>query len=283
MSCQPIDCVANHMRQHLNPSFLRRNVTPYSDTGQESRESGQVKIRSRHDELTSPRLALSQIRHMSISVLLLIAVCLTLSCAQSDSGGQPLATEPTSPIPTPTTSPDPPTATPEPTPAPPSPTPQPTVTATPAPTPRTITTRVQRESTVAPDFKVETFTGETLRLSDLNGKVVVLNFWASWCPPCRWEMPFFENMWQEYRDRDVVFVGIAMSDTLENASAFAEEAGVTYPIALDTTNEIVRAYEILSLPTTFFISKDGFIERRLAGAANEGVLKVFLRGQLPRE
>ena len=96
-------------------------------------------------------------------------------------------------------------------------------------------------------------------------------------------MPFFETMWQEYRDRDVVFVGIAMSDTLENVRAFADEAGVTYPVALDTTNEIVRAYEILSLPTTFFISKDGFIERRLAGAANEGVLKVFLRGQLPRE
>ena len=219
---------------------------------------------------------------MSISVLLLIAVCLTLSCAQSSGGDNPTPTQTTSPVTTPTTIPDPTTAAPEPTPAPPSPTPQPTVTATPAPTPRTITTRVQRESTVAPDFEVETFTGETLRLSDLNGKVVVLNFWASWCPPCRWEMPFFETMWQEYRDRDVVFVGIAMSDTLENARDFAEESGVTYPIALDTTNEIVRAYEILSLPTTFFISKDGFIERRLAGAANEGVLKVFLRGQLPR-
>ena len=274
MSCQPIDCVANHMRQHLNPSFLRR---------QESRESGQVKTRSRHDESTSPRLALSETRHMSISVLLLIAVCLTLSCAQSSGGDNPTPTQTTGPASTPTTIPDPTTAAPEPTPAPPSPTPQPTVTATPAPTPRTITTRVQRESTVAPDFEVETFTGETLRLSDLNGKVVVLNFWASWCPPCRWEMPFFETMWQEYRDRDVVFVGIAMSDTLENARDFAEESGVTYPIALDTTNEIVRAYEILSLPTTFFIGKDGNIERKLTSAANEGLLKVFLRGQLPRE
>ena len=222
-------------------------------------------------------------RHKTASIILLLTVCLTLSCAQSSSGGLPLAAEPTSPVPTPTTSPDPPTAAPEPTPAPPSPTPHPTVTATPAPTPRTITTRVQRESKVAPDFEVETFDGETLRLSDLNGKVVVLNFWASWCPPCRWEMPFFETMWQEYRDRDVVFVGIAMSDTLENVRAFADEAGVTYPVALDTTNEIVRAYEILSLPTTFFIGKNGNIERRLAGAANEGVLKVFLRGQLPRE
>ena len=96
-------------------------------------------------------------------------------------------------------------------------------------------------------------------------------------------MPFFETMWQEYRDRDVVFVGIAMSDTLENLQAFAEEAGVTYPIALDTTTEIARAYEVLSLPTTFFIGKDGNIKRKLTSAANEGLLKVFLRGQLPRD
>ena len=220
---------------------------------------------------------------MSISVLLLIAVCLTLSCAQSSGGDNPTPTQTTGPASTPTTIPDPSTAAPEPTPAPPSPTPEPTVTATPAPTPRTILSTSRTGAEVAPDFEIETFGGETLRLSDLNGKVVVLNFWASWCPPCRWEMPFFETMWQEYRDRDVVFVGIAMSDTLENARDFAEESGVTYPIALDTTNEIVRAYEILSLPTTFFIGKDGNIERKLTSAANEGLLKVFLRGQLPRK
>ena len=96
-------------------------------------------------------------------------------------------------------------------------------------------------------------------------------------------MPFFETMWQEYRDQGVVFVGIAMSDTLENVRAFAEEAGVTYPVALDTTTEIARTYEVLSLPTTYFIGKDGNIERKLTSAANEGLLKVFLRGQLRQE
>ncbi len=174
-------------------------------------------------------------------------------------------------------------ATPEPTPRPPSPKPEPTVTATPAPTPRTILSTSSNGGEAAADFEVETFDGETLRLSDLNGKVVVLNFWASWCPPCRWEMPFFETMWQEYRDQGVVFVGIAMSDTLENVKAFAEEAGVTYPVALDTTTEIARAYEVLSLPTTFFIGKDGNVERKLTSAANEGLLKIFLRGQLRQE
>ncbi len=215
-----------------------------------------------------------------VSIFLLITVCLTVSCAQTGGESQPLPTETPGSDLTPTAIPTPPTVTPEPTPATRLPTPEPTVTATPAPTPRTILSTSSTDADAAPDFEVETFDGETLRLSDLNGKVVVLNFWASWCPPCRWEMPFFETMWQEYRDQGVVFVGIAMSDTLENVKAFAEEAGVTYPVALDTTTEIARDYEVLSLPTTYFIGKDGNIERKLTSAANEGLLKVFLRGQL---
>lgn len=211
----------------------------------------------------------------------LIATAAFVACAQQSAA--PL------PVDTPTAVPSPPTSTPEPTPALPTPTPEPTavppptVTATPAPTPRVIKTRGQTEFRPAPDFELETFDGETLRLSELEGKVVVLNFWASWCPPCRWEMPFFETMWNEYRDRDVVFVGVAMSDTLEDAKGFVEESGVTYPIGLDDTREIVRAYEVFSLPTTFFIDKEGQIQRRLTSAANEALLKVFLRGQLPRE
>ena len=216
----------------------------------------------------------------TVSIITLLVVFLTVSCTQSGGESQPLPAETPVSVPTPTTIPTPPTATPETAPATPLPTPEPTVTATPAPTPRTILSTSSTDAEAAPDFEVETFDGKTLRLSDLNGKVVVLNFWASWCPPCRWEMPFFEIMWQEYRDQSVVFVGIAMSDTFENVKAFAEEAGVTYPVGLDTTTEIARAYEVLSLPTTFFIGKDGNIERKLTSAANEGLLKVFLRGQL---
>ena len=221
------------------------------------------------------------LRLASLASVALLTIIMTVACGQS--GAADLVVD------TPTAVPEPPTATPEPTPVPPTPTPEPTiappptVTATPAPTPRVIKSRGQTEFRTAPDFEIETFDGEKLVLSDLEGKVVVLNFWASWCPPCRWEMPFFETMWNEYRDRDVVFVGVAMSDTLEEAKGFADDTGVTYPIGLDQTNEIVRAYEVRSLPTTFFIDKDGQIQRRLTSAANEALLKVFLRGQLPRE
>ena len=222
-------------------------------------------------------------------IALAAAVALAFGCGargddapttQPDADAAPVAMQP-SPAPTavPTDAPTPaPTAVPPRTPTP-APTLVPTVTATPAPTPRVIRRASGGEPETAPDFTVETFEGETLRLSDLRGQVVVLNFWASWCPPCRWEMPFFETISQEYKERDVVFLGIAMSDTMKDAGDFADAAGVTYPLALDTTNEIARDYEVLGLPTTFLIDKDGAIKRRL-GVANEGVLKIFLNGQL---
>lgn len=212
--------------------------------------------------------------------LIIVAVALAnLACGQSASPAPTATAVPTStPEPSPT---PPPTSTPVPTPVPTATAePAPTSTALPAPTPARIQPRATKESGPAHDFEMDTFDGGVVRLSDFEGKIVVLNFWASWCPPCRWEMPFFETMHQEYKDQDVVFLGVAISDTLENARGFAESTGVTYPIGLDDTGEIARNYNVVSLPTTFFIGKDGTVERRLSSAANEGVLKVFLRGQL---
>ena len=216
----------------------------------------------------------------------LAALTLVVGCSEPAEEPQPLAASiaatPTVEAPTPTSAP---TATPAPTATIAAPTATPGPTATPRPEPTASQPiMIRRASTTevddAPDFEMQTFDGESLRLSDLEGKVVVLNFWASWCPPCRWEMPSFESIYQEYKDEGVVFVGVAMSDTLEDAQGFADEAGVTYPIGLDTDNQIAIAYRVMSLPTTFFIDKEGKVQRRLTSAANEGVLKVFLRGQL---
>ena len=216
------------------------------------------------------------------TLVLLLIVLAALTAAACGQATAPLPTATPQPANTATPEPTPvPTATAAPTPVPTAtPKPAPTSTALPAPTPIKVQTRATKESGKAYDFEIETFDGEMLRLSDLEGKVVVLNFWASWCPPCRWEMPFFEEMHQEYEDQGVVFLGVAISDTLENARGFAESTGVTYPIGLDTTGEISRNYNVVSLPTTFFIGREGNVERRLTSAANEGVLKVFLRGQL---
>ena len=138
--------------------------------------------------------------------------------------------------------------------------------------------RVARVDEPAPDFQMPLFDGGVINLSDYRGEVVVLNFWASWCGPCRWEMPAFERMYQEYRDKGVMFVGVAISDDPANARAFADEVGVTYPIGADFAGRIARVYRPTTMPTTFFIDREGVIRRRLVSVANEGVLRIFLQG-----
>ena len=132
----------------------------------------------------------------------------------------------------------------------------------------------------APDFDLTLLNGGSFRLSDHLGKVVVLNFWGSWCPPCRWEMPDFQEMYQEYRDDGVVFVGIAVPpDDEEDARAFTEKIGVTYPVGLDPEGELLIKYRVTSFPTTYLIDREG-TEQRKFGIANKAVLKLFLKSGL---
>ncbi|MCH8206275.1 MAG: TlpA family protein disulfide reductase [Chloroflexi bacterium] len=157
-------------------------------------------------------------------------------------------------------------------------------TPTPGPTPvtrtRTSARTVERGSGLpVHDFELTLFDGQSLRLSDLRGKVVVLNFWASWCPPCRAEMPDFQEMWEEMRDEDVVFVGIALGESERSARAFAETTGVTYPLGLDETGRISRDYRVTSLPTTVLIDREGNESLRL-GIANQGALRIFVQSKL---
>ena len=122
--------------------------------------------------------------------------------------------------------------------------------------------------------------GREVTLAALDGKVVVLNFWASWCGPCRLEMPDFQKAWEEHQEQGVVFVGIAVDDTASEASKFAEQVGVTYPLALDTTGDVARSYRLRAVPSTYFIDREGRLATTLHGLANQGVLRIFLRGQV---
>lgn len=126
----------------------------------------------------------------------------------------------------------------------------------------------------APDFSLTLFgTGETLRLSDLRGKVVVLNFWASWCPPCRQEAPTFERVWQAYKDRDVVLMGVDIWDTDEEAAKFLQEFGLTYPNGPDPTGQIAIDYGLTGIPETYFITRDGMIAQKAIGIVQEETFK----------
>ncbi|MDF1499774.1 MAG: TlpA disulfide reductase family protein [Anaerolineales bacterium] len=111
----------------------------------------------------------------------------------------------------------------------------------------------------APDFTLETFDGEPITLSDLRGQVVVINFWASWCPPCRDEAPYLESSWRKYRDHGVVLLGVDYVDTEAEARAYIAEFDITYPNGPDLGTRISQAYRIQGVPETFFVGKDGTI------------------------
>lgn len=135
--------------------------------------------------------------------------------------------------------------------------------------------RGQVNSGLAPDFTLSLFDGGELTLSELRGQIIVVNFWASWCIPCRDEAPILEQAWRRYRDRGVVFIGVAYLDTDKESRAFLEEFDVTYPNGPDLGTRIAPDYRIKGVPETFFIARDGRVadleigpltEARLVGA-----------------
>ncbi len=115
----------------------------------------------------------------------------------------------------------------------------------------------QVERGAAPQFSIPLFGGGTFSLADQRGKVVVVNFWASWCVPCRDEAPVLESTWRKYKDRGVVFVGVDYVDTEKEALAFLKEFDITYPNGPDIVEEASHAYRIQGVPETYFVGKDG--------------------------
>lgn len=109
----------------------------------------------------------------------------------------------------------------------------------------------------APDFTLKSFDGQSLKLSDLRGKVVIINFWASWCGPCRDEAAFLEKTWRQYKDRGVVFLGIDYNDVEPNARAYLKEFDITYYNGPDLGGIISPLYRIKGVPETYFVGKDG--------------------------
>jgi cytochrome c biogenesis protein CcmG/thiol:disulfide interchange protein DsbE len=117
--------------------------------------------------------------------------------------------------------------------------------------------RGQVSQGTAPDFTLATFDGEVIKLSELRGKVVVINFWASWCVPCREEAAYLESTWRKYRDRGVVFIGVNYVDVEPAAQAYIDEFDITYPNGPDLGTKISQAYAIKGVPETFYIAKNG--------------------------
>ncbi len=134
----------------------------------------------------------------------------------------------------------------------------------------------QPTSGPAPDFNLTTFDGEQFRLFEQRGKVVVINFWASWCIPCRDEAPILQSVWERYRDQGVVLVGVAYLDSDQDSRAFIEEFGITYPNGPDTGTRISRDYRIQGVPETFVVDQNGHIVEFIIAPVQPGQLDTIL-------
>jgi len=130
---------------------------------------------------------------------------------------------------------------------------------------------------LAPDFELKTPTGESVKLLDLRGQAVLVNLWATWCPPCRAEMQTIEKVYNEYKDQGftVLAVNMTYQDSQLEIMPFVNEQGLTFPILLDETGDMANAYQLQSLPSSYFINRDGIInEVVIGGPMAEALLRT---------
>ena len=143
----------------------------------------------------------------------------------------------------------------------------------------------QMKADLAPVFTVYTESGEAVRLSDLRGKPAIVNFFASWCGPCRSEMPHFDEAYRMYGEQ-ISFLMVDLcaygNDTMENARAMVEAGGWSFPVCYDTQGEAVNAYAIRSMPTTIFVSADGTLVAKRIGAMTQAQLLQEIEGLLSK-
>jgi len=118
----------------------------------------------------------------------------------------------------------------------------------------------------APDFWFETAQGQATSLSDLKGKIVLLNFWATWCTYCRMQMPYIEQIYEEWSGEELVVLAINVGESSDDVASFVQSQGLAHPVLLDSEGQVYIRYVVPGLPTTFFIDKEGLIQEVRVGA-----------------
>ncbi|MEW6240790.1 MAG: TlpA disulfide reductase family protein [Chloroflexota bacterium] len=136
-----------------------------------------------------------------------------------------------------------------------------------------------REGFLSPDFTLDALDGSRITLSELRGRVVVVNFWATWCLPCREETPALEKSYELYKNADVVVLGVNLTnqDSVSEVASFAREFELTYPILLDRDGSVGYLYQVNGLPTTFFINREGVIRTVVVGGP---MSETFIRSKI---
>ena len=141
--------------------------------------------------------------------------------------------------------------------------------------------RIIRE--IAPDFDLTLFDGSHLASDALRGQFAMVDFWASWCVPCKVEAKTLEAVWKKYQDRGIVFVGVDIWDKQDRAAEFLEKTGTTYPVGIDPRGEMAVTYGVTGIPEKYFIDPEGRVLRKMVGPMSESrltaILDELLRGQ----
>ncbi|MDO8670797.1 MAG: TlpA disulfide reductase family protein [Dehalococcoidia bacterium] len=137
-----------------------------------------------------------------------------------------------------------------------------------------------RPGHTAGDFSIKLFSGGKFTLSEQRGKVTVVNFWASWCAPCREEAPLLEQAWQKYKDQGVILAGVNVWDKDQDARSFIERYGLTFANGPDSAETIAVDYGVTGLPETWFIKGDGKLARRWIGALSGRQVSTFIEEAL---
>ena len=118
----------------------------------------------------------------------------------------------------------------------------------------------------APDFTLQNLEGQSISLNDLKGKPVLINFWATWCGPCVFEMPYLQEIHDEWSGKGLMVLAINRGESSSKVEQFLQSNNLSLPVLLDTKLDVFRRYNIRSIPTTFFIDKDGIIQVKVIGA-----------------
>jgi thiol-disulfide isomerase/thioredoxin len=134
---------------------------------------------------------------------------------------------------------------------------------------------------MAPDFTVTSLDGESVSLSDFQGQAVLINFWATWCPPCRAEMPALDAYYQAHRDEGFVLLAVNAGESRVAAEDFTGSIGFNSPVALDTTGEAGEAFGVIGLPTSILIDAEGRIRLEWQGVVTSEILEEEVTPWLP--
>lgn len=145
----------------------------------------------------------------------------------------------------------------------------------------TSTTFAKQDTKIkAEDFELNTLTGETLSLSEFKGKKVVINFFATWCPPCKAEMPHIQSFYEKHQNEDIAVIAVNVTNIDRGEKAiqqFANDYGLTFPILLDNKGEVSSIYQATTIPTTYIIDRDGYVFQKIIGPVSEDMLENLLK------